>query len=191
MLAVCKGCGKQKVLKLHVRHSKRCAAYYSKEKPRNGSQADENLLLDEEIPDGSTNPILLCDANSIQFHEEMKHQMLDALNSWTTKAMLGEKWKLIVKHDVQRGIDTAVAAIGKELVKECGEAQGGALAAVVRDRLQLFAGLQTERQELMALRRRLPPFEMYTRKVGSAPGDLAYCTVIADWLDAKMKMDTR
>ncbi|KAL1527466.1 hypothetical protein AB1Y20_016131 [Prymnesium parvum] len=88
--------------------------------------------------------------------------MLDALNSWTTKAMVGAKWKNVVKQDVQRGIDTAVADIEKELVKECGNEQGGALAAdVVRDRVQLFAGLRTERQELSALRHRAPPFVVY------------------------------
>lgn len=189
-MAVCKGCGKLKAIKLHLQHNKRCATHYPRgAKKRKRPEVLNNL--EEWTPPVASTVLLLCDANSLQFHEELKDQMLNALNSWTTKAMVGAKWKNVVKQDVQRGIDTAVADIEKELVKECGNEQGGALTALVRDRLQLFAGLRTERQELSALRHRAPPFEVYARKVGKAPSDIAYCTMIADWLDAKMKMDNR
>lgn len=130
-------------------------------------------------------------ASEVLYHEERVLLMLTAVTRWTTKGRIGEKWKQIIKDDVRAGVNLALKEVRSDLVAACGECKGAELASKVSDRLDLFRSIYTPRQEKAAFHRSMPRFSMYERRVGKARGDLAYCTVIADWLELKMKYDHR
>lgn len=188
----CRNCGKCVMsLSRHLAWLPNCRAWYDRSDTltcRTTAVLDGD---DDDLRHGDSAMDVLEDVNAALFHEQRKLLMLTALTRWSTRNRLGEKCKQTIKDDVRAGIALAVEEIKGELIAACGDSKGGQLASFVCNRLDLFDGIYTARQEKTAFARSFPKFSMFERKVGPLPDDLAYCTAIADWLELKMKFDRR
>lgn len=118
-------------------------------------------------------------------------KLLVALNNRTTKAGIGETWKQTIKQDVSSAISESLEQVAIDLRELCGEDLGARAAQLVASRLQIFKGLETEKLENKILRAKMPHLKIYERKVGPTSEDVAYCTMIADWLQLKLDHDLR
>lgn len=186
MKDVCRGCGKSKNLARHLAWHAICRASYA--------QSDDLLCstkaLEQDEVDDDNREVEEAMASELLFNEERKVLMLTAVTRWTTDGRIGEHWKQVIKDDIRAGIQLAMSSIERELVAACGETDGAGLASMVRKRLDLFHDIYTPRQEKTSFHKCMPHFSVYERKVGPVSADLAYCTVIADWLELKIKYDS-
>lgn len=192
MREICRNCGKRKSLARHLAWFPQCRARYESV---DCWDARATALSDElgAEPDDEQQSTALDDqdVNAAFFQEERKQLMLMALTRWSTRGRLGDTWKQHIKDDVRAGIQLAMHDIKSELIAACGERKGNQLAAFVSNRVDLFDGISTARQEKAAFARTFPRFSMYEAKVGPNKDDLAYRTVLADWIELKLKFDSR
>lgn len=132
-----------------------------------------------------------AEVDALLYHQNRTHKLLACLGGWTTQAKLGDKWKQTIKADVARAIDDAIKDIEKHAFDICGLHKGKKLMRLMRDRLDIFRGLRTDRQELALIKKDLPFVELRERTVGPNKSDVAYNIVLAEWVEKMMTYDVR
>lgn len=126
------------------------------------------------------------------YHHNRTHNLLASLGGWTTKAKLGDRWKQIIKADVARAIDDALKDVEPHAFDMCGVPKGKKLMRLMRDRLDIFRGLRTDKQELALIKKDLPFVQLRERKVGPKKSDVAYNNIVlAEWVEKMMTYDVK
>lgn len=168
----CRGCGMQKFsLARHFWWSPSC---------RNHHEETEEACL---LPDLEEELELPCAT------QRSTSRVLRFLNDWTTKVHVGDTHKDVIKADIAEELTHAANDIEANLVHKFGDAGVGA-AEMVRERLDIFQGVSTAKQELAECWRTLPMLKFQERKVGPKADDLAYSLVLRDWLQKLIQHDT-
>lgn len=184
LVDTCLGCGKKRDIARHLRAKPACRSAYSSDiSPYCEPQSDSQLEVQ-----GPTESDRLG-AEDLLYHQNRLHNVLGMLGEWTTKARLGDLWKQRIKKSVSCAIDNAVDDIKKHVVIACGRNKANKLLHLLRDRLDIFRDLHTDRQELYAVKQQLPFVELQERKVGPNKNDVAYNLVLAHWLEKLMTYD--
>lgn len=181
-IGVCRGCGAEKDIERHVWWRPTCAVAYRSESSLAGSAADEG--------DGPVAPTSSAAAETA-FTLERRRQMLVALTRWTVNAMVSDKWKGQIKSDINSVISFALAEVEQQLCGALDHQTCAELMPGVRDAFDLFNGIANPRAENNELQAMMPCLRTYERKMGSGKEDIAYTTVLADWLQLKMNYDPR
>lgn len=180
----CLGCGKKKDIARHLRARPQCRSAYSCDispfcEPAN--ELDVNAV--------GLNKAELLDAEESLYHQNRLHNVLASLGEWSTKAKVGDVWKQAIKKNISHAIHNAIEDIERHVVEVCGRHKAKNLLHIIRDRLDIFRDLQTDRQELYAVKQQMPFVELQERNVGPNKQDVAYNLILAQWLEKLMTYD--
>lgn len=186
---VCRGCGLHRNLRRHFWWKPKCKKAY--EEAEVLPAVEDSMQVEELSPDVllAASECLPVDIDSVVEKKETVMRSLSALNRWTTEAHIGEKWKTDIKDSITQNINRALDGV-EEALKER-DYSTDEIMALVRDRLQLFDGLRTPRQEETTLKATMPHLQSFPRKVGPRDDDIAQMTIVADWLQLKMNSNKR
>lgn len=184
-LAVCRGCGAVKNLERHFWWRPTCRLAYPSDAPAAAEAAGEG-----DDPDSPTSARAAGQVESA-FTLERRRRMLVALTRWSVSALISDKWKGQIKSDVMSVVSFALGEVEQQLCNALDERTCEELMPGIRTAFDLFEGLSSARHESRQLHSIMPCLFTYERKVGAGKEDIAYTTVLADWLQLKMNYDTK
>jgi hypothetical protein len=192
----CRGCGQLKNLPRHFWHKPACRAANECE-----PQCEDVMDIQELDSPPVAEPIQIYDVRrplqpvmaptNMVYQSDTAMRSLSDLNRWTTEGHIGDKWKTDIKDSIKRNIDLTLDGVEESLRSGHTNHTVDEIIPILRSRLDLFHGLRNPSQEEAAVKSKMPYLQTFPRKVGPRVDDIAYMTVVADWIQLMMNSDKR